>query len=1197
MADPQSRSEEILQDGIDRLYYDREPQSRIESKLIELIENGGGGGGGGTTVAGVTSFNGRRNRVMPQSGDYSANMISTGTSGMTVQSYINDYILNKDLDTALNPSSERAVQNKVITNEITKLEGKVLPAGGAADAILTKNTSADYDVKWNSTSAFMLKSTYDRNNNGKVDSSEKADAVQGPIYKATLKGTHADATLLTNEDKGVPNGVVPLDSTRKILPEYLPDSIMNGLTHGGIFDASTLVVTLSDAAKSILHVTSSTMTLEDSPTVPQGYPANAELYYICTEPGTFANMTFVSGDWLISLGNQWNQLKNGNQVSSVNGLTGAVQINSDQIPQGVTNLYFTNEEKAKLRGIEDEATKDVDVVQSATIRTTQDGTKILRLANKNGTVVEFEGNDADMTDYLKVNGNGSNVTTTFTPAISRTYLNGNETIAQAFSKIARIALDLQTVAYSANYEDLVNTPKYTGDFQNNGSGNANYPYIDKRVNDLQNYWNKTNSYSKTQIDNLLSGLESIDILIVSALPTRDIRADVEYWIPKDPESGYSRYRYVQGDWADLGDTNIDLSEYLKVDGDGSNVTSSLTIPAARGDISDGDSLSVALGKIQKMYSDLKEVAFGGSYEDLEDGNLLALKEELDDYLLKQFNVTDAGKVLVVGSDGKVTVVEGVEGVIRKGTGSNAIIANDTEEDPVNIASGERSSAFGDHTVAAGKNGFAIGRYNVRDNNSQFVFQVGNGEDNANRADIFNVQWDGRVNVTNQIGMGTNTNPIVPRDARDVTNKFYVDNKIVEEIANAGLLKAMIVNTVPLVDDADINVLYLVPDPTSEGHYNQYKKVLQSTNPDVYIMANLGGTQLSMEGSQVKNLPTASAAYANMVYQYVGDNSALKFGANYACLPMTFYAWYDSNFSKNYYTDTLNLSPGDPIYATQVAGVYHVASKIGANESYLDLPNRIRDQFNIYGEPAWYTRNSSADTIGNYRWVPLFTKLSDFDNDLALSSFINDMALSEFTNDGTGSGEEGDYYVTKNETDDAYKLKLGTERTALSDNTTFSDVSTLSNTVFPVQWSIIKSEMFKYMWNKIYPVGSIYTTTDKSFNPSTSFGGTWVHVGTDRVLWGVETNVDGGSNLDEQLPDIRGHIDWKDGGQAKTEISNGSGAFNLTNKNLGAAYPTGTGASSSARGFDFRASYYNSVYKLGAVVRPNAYTVHFWRRTA
>ena len=164
---------------------------------------------------------------------------------------------------------------------------------------------------------------------------------------------------------------------------------------------------------------------------------------------------------------------------------------------------------------------------------------------------------------------------------------------------------------------------------------------------------------------------------------------------------------------------------------------------------------------------------------------------------------------------------------------------------------------------------------------------------------------------------------------------------------------------------------------------------------------------------------------------------------------------------------------------------------------------------------------------------------------------------------------------------------------VSDTTKVSKVNSETGEVLDVT----AKKIFEYMWKKIYPVGSIYTTTDKNFNPGTSFGGTWSHVGVDRVLWGVSTSTDGGSTLSEQLPDIRGHIDWKSGGQAKTEISNGSGAFSLTNKNLGAAYPTGTGASNSARGFDFKASDYNSVYKLSGVVRPNAYTVHFWRRTS
>lgn len=175
-----------------------------------------------------------------------------------------------------------------------------------------------------------------------------------------------------------------------------------------------------------------------------------------------------------------------------------------------------------------------------------------------------------------------------------------------------------------------------------------------------------------------------------------------------------------------------------------------------------------------------------------------------------------------------------------------------------------------------------------------------------------------------------------------------------------------------------------------------------------------------------------------------------------------------------------------------------------------------------------------------------------------------------------------------------KITTYEQSTIPTDSTKFSCLDG-NNNQNNLRWTM--AQMFQYFWDKIYPVGSIYTTTDKDFNPATSFGGTWSHVGVDRVLWGVSTSTAGGSTLSEQLPDIRGHIDWSTGGQAKTEISNGSGAFSLTNKNLGAAYPTGSGASNSARGFDFKASDYNSVYKLGGVVRPNAYTVHFWRRTA
>ena len=1165
--EPQNNQERLLSDILSGGSTDVVPQNRIERLLMEIRDNGGGGGGGGGT-AGVTSFKGRRGAVVPQAGDYTAAMIRASAAGRTVQSYIDEYDANKTPDTALSASSEKPVQNKVITQRILEVEGKVMPSGGRGGAILTKRSDANYDAAWESSDAYMKKAVYDRNNNGKADRSELADAVQGPIYKATLRGTRADTTLLTDEDKGVANGVVPLDSGRKILPEYLPDSITNGLTNGGIFDASTLTVTLSDAAKSILGVTTDTMVLQNSPTVPEGYPANAELYYITTNGGAFAGMTFANGDWLISLGNQWNQLRNGTQVSSVNNMTGAVRLDTDDIPQGVSNLYFTATEKAKLRAIEDGATNDVDVVQTVTKTTLPSGKTELRFANKNGSSVTYIADeDIDLSDYLKVDGDGSNVTTTYSRAASRSQLAGNETLSEVFAKLSRWIYDLKTVAVTASYNDLIDTPQYTGDFVNNGSGNSSYPYVDRRVNNLLYYWNKENSYSKDQIDQLLADIEGFEILIVTQLPTRNIDLHAEYWIEKD-DGGYRRYRYVQGAWANLGDTDLNLSEYLKRDGDASATTTHLTIPASRTALVDGETLQAMLGKVAGWYAAFGDVVWGNSATDLDDYDTLALKTDLDDYIKNEFNLSDEGKALVVGNDGKVTLVTMPVGNMRSGDGVNSLIGNDTPEDPVNSATGSRATAFGSHTTAAGNNGFVIGEFNAPDPNSQFAFQIGGGTNDANRKDILDVAWDGKATVAGQISMGSAATPLEMSALNHVTTKYYVDTTIEREIAQAGLLSCVLVDAVPEVADADDNTLYLVPDPTSEGHYDQYKKVRNAAGR--YIMANLGGTQVSVSNVQVSRLPVASQSIEGQCYQYVGTSSAYTYGAFYACLPTTFYAWLDSDTGDNYFTDTLDLHPSDPIYATQSAGRYHQATAIGATDAYLDLPNRIRDQFNYMGQPKWYTRDSAHDTTGNWAWVRVTGKLSDYTNDLSLSSFGNDLSLSAFDNDlklsecendGTGSGEADDYYLSR-----------------------------------------------KDLLDLVYPVGSVYITLSQT-DPATLFGGTWERIKDRFLLATGDTynviNATGGSKeatlKRSDLPNV--NISTSSNGSHK---HNSKGYFGMTNGSGNKAMarveqsgdPLDTNnpiqsAGSHTHSFDLN----GNVTQTKVATMPPYLTVNVWKRTA
>ena len=68
-------------------------------------------------------------------------------------------------------------------------------------------------------------------------------------------------------------------------------------------------------------------------------------YYIVSVAGS-TNLDGITdwqvGDWAIFAGTSWQKVDNTDAVSSVNGFTGAVSLTTDNVPEGATNLYFTN---------------------------------------------------------------------------------------------------------------------------------------------------------------------------------------------------------------------------------------------------------------------------------------------------------------------------------------------------------------------------------------------------------------------------------------------------------------------------------------------------------------------------------------------------------------------------------------------------------------------------------------------------------------------------------------------------------------------------------------------------------------------------------------------------------------------------------------------------------------------------------------
>ena len=942
------------------------------------IAGSGGGGGGGT--AGVSTFNGRSGAVIPRTGDYNAQKINTNTAGKSVQDLLDELQALTTIDIALSTSSEKAVQNKVVTQAINELRGMTLPQGGNAGDLLAKIDNNDYNVEWVSQNNFMLKSQYDTDNNGRVDKSDTSYSVTGPTnYTAIMKNTSGNTYLVTDDEKGKRNGVVPLDSNRKILPEFLPDNITAGLTYGGIFNATTRVVRLTPAAKSILGISADTMTLQNSSQVPEGYPANAELFYITTVADEFAGMNFAVGDWLISLATEWQQLANGSAVSSVNGQTGAVQLNSDDITQGTNNLYMSVAERNKLQNIEVEATKDVNVVQQAQIVTTAGGERVLRLTNKNGTVVDFEGASIDPDQYLRTNGNASNTYVVYNTSGSRQTFTGNEAMQLFASKVAIWLNALETVAFSGSYLDLRDKPTKTSQFTNDGY-NGTDPYVTRTVNTLSNYYLKTQTYTKDEIDQKIDAIEGFEFIQVAELPTTNINDHAIYYVPNSGGSGYNRYQHMNGQWLFLGSTDVSMTGYLEEDGNSSHTTVTFTSPVTREIPVTDEELGTIIEKLVQYCRDLKNVCFTASWHDLEDSAELATQDDLDEKVDKHYSTTDEGKLLGINGSGDVALVDAPDGAMRRGVGPVSMIGNDTKDNPINVANGSRATAIGFNTQANGVNQFVDGRYNAPDNVNAYAEITGGGSAGA-LENIKTLDWGGKLWTKGGVSVGNNSDNIIPiTQGNDLTTKNYVDNHVEEAIASANLLKSMVVTVVPDVEDADDNILYLIADPTQEDTYIQYKKVLESQDPDVYVMARLGTTQMSTNTTQVTELPTPSVGYKNAVYQYIGSASNYDFGMFYTCKDQNYYAWLNTTDAKNYYTTSPTPTKYSKIYNENFVW----------DGAYVDTlsGNTMTDTVN-----KTYTRLNASDT-SQYEW-----------------QILNDK-LSEYENDGRGSGAPNDFYITK-----------------------------------------------------------------------------------------------------------------------------------------------------------------------------------------
>ena len=130
---------------------------------------------------------------------------------------------------------------------------------------------------------------------------------------------------------------------------------------------------------------------------------------------------------------------------------------------------------------------------------------------------------------------------------------------------------------TSDYSDLTNKPQIEG-VTLSGNKTASdlglakitdlADFITKTVDDLVNYYTKSQTYSKTEVDAIATAIKNSRFEVVATLPTTDIKTNIIYLVPKaESESGDIKDEYINLDgttagWERIGSTDIDLSGYV-----------------------------------------------------------------------------------------------------------------------------------------------------------------------------------------------------------------------------------------------------------------------------------------------------------------------------------------------------------------------------------------------------------------------------------------------------------------------------------------------------------------------------------------------------------------------------------------------------------------------------------------------------------
>lgn len=297
---------------------------------------------------------------------------STPSNYSAASQTVQDHL--EGIDTALGAVTSDTKEIKVSSNDTTPgfLEDKIVAGAGLSQTTLNDGANEDLSLSVNVDDATIEINTDTLRvkdagiTNAKVatgiDAAKLADGSVSNTEFQYLDGvTSSIQTQFTGKqstsEKGNANGYASLDGAGKVPVAQLPSAVM---TYEGVWNAST-----------------------NSPTLIDGTGDTGMVYRVGTAGSQdlgSGSISFIVGDYVIYNGTVWEKSDTTDAVASVNGATGVVVLDTDDIAEGAA-LYFTDERAQDAVGgmLVDTATIDL---------TYNDGTPSITAAVKTNSIDE-----------------------------------------------------------------------------------------------------------------------------------------------------------------------------------------------------------------------------------------------------------------------------------------------------------------------------------------------------------------------------------------------------------------------------------------------------------------------------------------------------------------------------------------------------------------------------------------------------------------------------------------------------------------------------------------------------------------------------------------------------------------------------------------------------------------------------------------